>query len=333
MKMISHKRIGFIGLLKTKVKAAKMGALYLNMFQGWCFTSNFAHHSNGLIIIAWNLNSYAVDIKGGTNQFIHCLVSSKRGINFAIIVVYALNDSNGRQHLWNDLGIIANDTKPPWIVCGDFNSVLSTKERLEYMVMPLKWCLFQNCVCDCGLEDVQYNGSYFTCNNKQEGKDRVYAKLDQVSANNDRLEKFSMAEVTFLPEGDFDHSPPLLSTCPSLHDKNKPFRYFNYWSSLREFIDIVKNGWHEIVAGSPMYRLVTKLKLLKSGFKGLNQHGRDDIGVQDTEAYKALIDIQLALRVQPGNGDLIAKEIQARKHYAETHRNYLNFPRQKSKIA
>ncbi|XP_062108038.1 uncharacterized protein LOC133818935 [Humulus lupulus] len=210
---------------------------------------------------------------------------------------------------------------------------LSTEERFEYRGNATEMVPFQNCVCDCGLEDVKYNGSYFTLNNKQEGKDRVYAKLDRVLGNNDWLEKFSTAEVTFLPERDFDHSPAFLSIYPRLHDKKKPFRYFNYWSSLRDFSDVVKTGWQEIIAGSPMYRLVTKLKLLKYGFKGLNQQGRGDIGVQDIEAYKALIDIQLALRVQPGNGDLIAKEIQARRHYAKTHRNYLNFLRQKSKIA
>ncbi|XP_062075253.1 uncharacterized protein LOC133779292 [Humulus lupulus] len=223
MRMISHKRIGFVGLLETKVKAAKMGALYLNMFQGWCFTSNLAHHPNGRIIIAWNLNNYEVDIKG---------------------------------------------------------------ERLDYCGNGTEMVPFHNFVCDCGLEDVKYIGSYFTWNNRQEGKDRVFAKLNWVLANNDWLDKFPTSEITFLPEGDFDHSPALLSIYLNLHDKKKPFRYFNYWSSLRDFTSIVKTGWQETVEGSAMYRLVNKLRHLKHGLKGLNQQGKGDIGIQDTEALK-----------------------------------------------
>ncbi|XP_062114382.1 uncharacterized protein LOC133825464 [Humulus lupulus] len=284
------------------------------MFQGWCFTSNLAHHHNGRIIIAWNPNSYEIDIKGGTSQFIHSRIRSKRGTQFAITVVYALNDSNGRQKLWNDLGLIAHGTKIPWIVCGDFNSILSTEESLDYRGNGNEMVPFQ------------------TCTNKQEGKDRVCAKLDRVLANNDWLDKFPTAEVSFLPEGVFDHSPALLFIYPNIHDQRKPFRYFSYWSSLKEFNGIVQTGWLENVEGSQMYRIVNKLRHLKHGLRGLNQQGKRDIGIQDTEAFKALINIQMALREQPGNGDLIAQEIQARNHYAETRKQYLNFLRQKPKI-
>ncbi|XP_062093302.1 uncharacterized protein LOC133799300 [Humulus lupulus] len=331
MKMISYHRIGFVGLLETKVKAANMRALYLYMFSGWCFTSNISHHPNGRIIIAWNLNSFEVDIKGGTSQFIHCWIRPKQWSQFAVTVVYAMNDSNDRKQLWKDIGLIAQGIKIPWIIGGDFNAVLSTVERQNYRGNGAEMVPFQTCVADYGLEDVKYNGSYFTWNNKQEGKARVCAKLDWVLANTDWLENFPTAEVSYLAEGIFDHSPGLLSIYPNSQDKHKPFRYFNYWSSLAEFTDIVRKGWSEEVEGSPMYRLIKKLRMLKQGLRRLHQQGKGDLGIQDSEAYKNLIDLQESLRGQPQNEDLISQEIQARMHYTQIHKHYLLLLRQKAK--
>lgn len=38
--VINSQRVGLVGLLETKVKAPKMGELYLSLFKVWCFTSN-----------------------------------------------------------------------------------------------------------------------------------------------------------------------------------------------------------------------------------------------------------------------------------------------------
>lgn len=40
--------VGLVVLLETKVPSKKMGALYINMFNGWCFSSN-AHMSKGCL--------------------------------------------------------------------------------------------------------------------------------------------------------------------------------------------------------------------------------------------------------------------------------------------
>ncbi|XP_062100614.1 uncharacterized protein LOC133806542 [Humulus lupulus] len=286
---------GFIWLLETKVKASKMGALYLQMFKGWCFSSNLAHHPNGRIIIAWNPNSFEVDIKGGTNQLIHCVLKPKRGHSFALTVVYAADDSKTREILWRDLVTISEGMKIPWIVGGDFNAVLNPEERLEYRGNANELIPFQTYVNKCGLEDVKYNGRFFTWNNKQDGKNRVYAKLNRILATSDWIDTYSTAEVSFLPEGDFDHSPALLTIYPSMQNIKKPFRYFNFWKNLNGFLDVMKQFWQEKVAGSHMYQLVFLLKQLKFGLKSLNRQGRGDVELQEKEAYQHLLNIQQQL--------------------------------------
>ncbi|XP_062089492.1 uncharacterized protein LOC133796026 [Humulus lupulus] len=272
--------------LAEKLVAAKAEELS-KLFQGSLSMTEYALKFDRLEKFAMEL--VAID---GTRR-----ERPKRGNHFAVTVVYALNGNNDRKQLWKYIGLIAQGTKIPWIVGGDFNSVLSTEERLNY----------------------------------HEGKARVCAKLDRVLANNAWLDTFPTAEVSYLPEGVFDHSPGILSIYPNTHDSHKPFRYFNYWSSLEDFTGIVQKGWSEIVEGHPMYRLVKKLRMLKQGLRRLHQQGKGDLGLQDSEAYKNLLDIQETLREHPRNGELITQEIQARMKFTEIHKQYLLFLRQKAK--
>lgn len=63
VKDIIHRyAVGMVGLLKTKVKAPNLGALYHRVFIGWCFSSNVIYHANGRIITAWKLGNFSVTI-------------------------------------------------------------------------------------------------------------------------------------------------------------------------------------------------------------------------------------------------------------------------------
>lgn len=51
--LIDLTHISLVSLLKTRIKRAKLGEVNLNMFKGWAFTTNFAWHKGGRIILAW----------------------------------------------------------------------------------------------------------------------------------------------------------------------------------------------------------------------------------------------------------------------------------------
>jgi hypothetical protein len=59
----------------------------------------------------------------------------------------------------------------------------------------------------CEVHDLKSIGRFFTWTNKQEGYARVLSKIDRVLGNHSWESTFLIAEVVFLPEGDFDHSP------------------------------------------------------------------------------------------------------------------------------
>ncbi|XP_062096257.1 uncharacterized protein LOC133811163 [Humulus lupulus] len=248
-------------------------------------------------------------------------------------MVYAVNDSKGRYQLWKDLVQLSKGTNFPWIVGGDFNSVLSTQERLQYRDNANEMIPFQNSVVDCDLEDIKFNGNFFTWNNKQEGKDRVYEKLDRFLANHKWMDKYTTAEVTFFPEGEFDHSPGLLSIYPNMQNSKKPSRYFNFWKNLEGFIDTVNKNWKVRTISNPMFCLVSHLKKLKSCLKVLNRQGKRNVEIQEHESYQHMIKIQQSLQQNPGNAELIEAEIRPRHFYVESHRNYISYLSKKAKVA
>ncbi|XP_056691612.1 uncharacterized protein [Spinacia oleracea] len=230
--------VGLVGLLEHKVKLSNLGKLYQKVFVNWCFTSNSSYHSGGRIVVAWKAGCFTVNIVAASSQFVHCHVTPISGRKpFYCTFVYAFNDAGMRQDLWRDLLLL--NTQEPWIVCGDFNCVMALDERIGAPVRHRDIVDVSNCMHACGMEDIKCVGNLFTWNNKQQGNNRVFSKIDRFMANQAWQTCFPVAEVCFMPEGLFDHSPGLLSVFPRDDGGKKPFKYFTTWKSSNVFSDIV----------------------------------------------------------------------------------------------
>ncbi|XP_056690078.1 uncharacterized protein [Spinacia oleracea] len=135
--------VGLVGLLEHKVKLSNLGRLYQRVFANWCFSSNSSFHDGGRIVIAWKSGCFNVNIVAASSQFVHCHVTLE---------------------LWRDLGLL--NTQDPWILCGDFNSVMAVDERIGAPVIQSDIVDISNCFHNCGMEDIKSVGNFFTWNNK-----------------------------------------------------------------------------------------------------------------------------------------------------------------------
>ncbi|XP_062080470.1 uncharacterized protein LOC133785236 [Humulus lupulus] len=270
------------------------------MFSGWCFTSNSACHDGGRIIVSWNPLSFTVTILRCSSQFIHLFVEpvGKQG-SFYVTFIYGFNEEDGRRGLWRDLQELSR--LDSWIVMGDFNDILSKEERIGARVRFKNSVDFSNCVEACQLEDIKYSGNYFTWNNKQQGEERIFSKIDRVLANQKWLDSYPTAEAFFPNEGLFDHTPAILTVYE--------------------------------VHGTSMYQLVTKLKRLKPIFKEINQLGFSDLHSAVLKARTHLDACQDAVRGDPMNQELQLCELAARKDFAKVHNAYQSFLQQKAKLS
>ena len=128
---LHEKRIGFIGLLETKVKESKVDLNSYNIFHGWIWHHNFTICNKGRIWIAWRPQFYKVDILSQSDQYIHCKASQLSTMkDFYITFVYGMNQEQHRQSLWEDLHNISQQMIEAWCILGDFNVVLYKEYRI-----------------------------------------------------------------------------------------------------------------------------------------------------------------------------------------------------------
>ncbi|XP_074305829.1 uncharacterized protein LOC141641051 [Silene latifolia] len=163
--------------------------------------------------------------------------------------------------------------------------------------------------------DMPATGSFYTWNNKQEAATRVFSRLHRALVNHDWTEQRPDYYAHFHTEGYFDHTPCLIQKTSDIGLRKGSFKYFNMWSDSDLFIPCVTQIWGTCIQGTPMFQFVKKLKLLKKPLKLLNRHLFADIMNNTMRAWKHLEHIQMQIRTDPSNADLIGMEINASKDY------------------
>ncbi|XP_074291709.1 uncharacterized protein LOC141618494 [Silene latifolia] len=182
----------------------------------------------------------------------------------------------------------------PWVVLGDFNNVMFANERIGKIFKDEEMLPFQSTVALCDLQDMKSTGAFFTWNNKQPSETRIFGRIDRVLVNDEWLNKWPDWFARFQPE-------------------------------------VVLAGWNVGAIGTTMFRVVKKLKLLKSYLKGLNRGLFSDIERNADVAYKLLMDCQLSLHQDKTNKELMDKERELRQSYYLMATAKEDFLRQKAK--
>ncbi|XP_074291548.1 uncharacterized protein LOC141618348 [Silene latifolia] len=143
-----------------------------NICSGWSICTNNSVAIGGRIWLLWNPGSFIVDILDVSPQSIHSRITMRGNQQvFFFTLVYGYNKAAERVNLWNSLKGYCSAVQGSWLVGGDFNNVLQPNERLGGAPVSLADIKpFQDCLHQCDLQDLKAIGSYYTWNNKQQGK-------------------------------------------------------------------------------------------------------------------------------------------------------------------
>ena len=78
----------------------------------------------------------------------------------------------------------------PWLIVWDFNAILSTKDRLDGVLVTNNEIKdFAECMRDMGINELQWKGNYYTWINKQCGRDRISSRIVRAFGNDEWMDK------------------------------------------------------------------------------------------------------------------------------------------------
>ncbi|XP_051148240.1 uncharacterized protein LOC127263286 [Andrographis paniculata] len=297
VKLIKDLSIHLFGVLETKCNDTYFADFVRRRLPSWEFTHNFSRVKGGRIGIFWDPVFITVDTLEIEEQCISLRVACKVTSSIVVVtVVYGFNSLVKRRTLWDSLLRIGSAINEPWMVLGDFNSVLSAADRVRgRVVRPYDYKDFLSCVTALGLTDLPSAGCRYTWSNNN-----IWAKLDRVMVNHGWLAANFWSSVNFLAPSLSDHSPAVASIFAEPMVKRASFKFFNMWTSHPSFSDIVRAAWNIAVEGTAQFKLVTKLKHLKKDLITLNKAHFSHILERAQAASDALKQAQIESDAAPG---------------------------------
>ncbi|KAG5571020.1 hypothetical protein H5410_060786 [Solanum commersonii] len=170
---------------------------------------------------------------------------------FKVIVVYAR--CSALERLEGTLEDTTMNTNIPWMVEGDFNTILYESENLgELSVTQNEVIGFAQYICVCALTKLNFIGSCYTWWNGMFGNNELFSLLPNSETHH------------LIRQGsDYTH---LYVLCNTTQDQaSKPFKFLNFWTKHKEFSELVEelnNIFQQIATLEDVIRVnETQLKL------------------------------------------------------------------------
>ncbi|XP_056691905.1 uncharacterized protein [Spinacia oleracea] len=201
--------------------------------------------------------------------------------------------------VWQQLEIQASVGTYPWLLSGDFNTILSDGDRINGgPVTAAEICDFNNFVVSAGLCTLQSVGGYFSWH-KGSGVGKVASRIDWCLGNPAWVMKFSGVPVQYLNFSISDHVPLMVTCFPDVPEGGKPFRFMNFLADHTQFEPLVKTVWESPGIGSCMFQLWCKLKQVKCKLKNLHREEFAGISENIDKARSLLASVQQDLVTSP----------------------------------
>ena len=336
VRLIQEFKLDVIGIIETKVKISNQDKINSNMIPSWKYVTNCQVDTIGRIWIGWNPDKIKLSVLHNTNQIMHVQIENlDLSISFHASFIYGLHTIPERRLLWRDLKYcVATVGSLPWISLGDFNVVLNQYEVFGSNPGGNQGAAkFNDCVKACCLVDLRYTGCFFSWNNRRsESEFIIKKKLDRALVNQRWLDSFPTAFAEFLQPGISDHSPIVIHVTAQVKRKGMPFKFYNYWTSLEKFYDIVHEHWSRPIEGTFQFQLFHKLRCLKVGLKSLAKDSKGREKIIAAQAREELFQCQSNLDSHPSDPNLRDQEKHLMGVFLEALRVEEEVARQKSRI-
>ncbi|XP_026459399.1 uncharacterized protein LOC113360063 [Papaver somniferum] len=205
-----------------------------------------------------------------------------------------------RRFLWSEMQLIS-EIKLPWLILGDFNAILSSKEKCGGGSPNRRFMMdFNECVNKCELLQAPKTGLAYSWSNCQHGNKRTLCNFDRAMFNQMWLQKYSDWGYTVGLRVVSDHSPLLGGSASIPKPANVPFRFQQMWLSHPQFMEAVSKCC---------------LKKLKQALQDWNWNVFGNIHVQINDAEKKMQEAMKESDNNPFDDTILNKLVDAQNEY------------------
>ncbi|XP_076934499.1 uncharacterized protein LOC143600808 [Bidens hawaiensis] len=302
--VIAENKISLCAILESHVQPSNLNGICSRIFRNWSWSSNGnVCEKYSRVIVGWDTNVMDLMILSQSDQVVHTQISLKsdrKVIFFSFI--YAHNSYLLRRQLWQNLLIHNNFVNnQPWIVMGDFNTIMNLDESTSCASSrDISMVEFKDCIQELEILDLKFTGLQYTWNQKPKGDSGLMKKLDRIMGNQVFNDIFPGSYVEFQPYRISDHTPAILSIPLSKKFCPKPFKFSNVLISHAGFKQVVTAGWNIEVEGYYMFSLIKKLKNLKKPLRKL-LYDKGNLHVRVNKLRMEVDSVQRSIDADPFN--------------------------------
>lgn len=197
-----------MGILENKLSHDNVEKSMVKSNNYWKFSHNINNDQKSRILIIWDPNHWSNIIIHTDDQYITYLLHNANGLSILCTTVYVANDEIKRLKLWRYIAEQSSIFNLPWIVSGDFNAILSYRDRINFgLYSSMGEQNFIDCISSSNLIEPDFTGIYFTWRGGL--KFSIHSKIDHVFVNTLWVNKFQFG-VHFGNHSLSDHTPILI---------------------------------------------------------------------------------------------------------------------------
>ncbi|XP_071686103.1 uncharacterized protein [Rutidosis leptorrhynchoides] len=161
------------------------------------------------------------------------------------MVLYGASHDAKKKLMWNQLNSFLSNNDSSWVLCGDFNEVRDSTDRLNCVFHQNRAARFNEFIAKNNLIEIPIIGRKFTLISDDGAK---FAKLDRFLVSDNFINLWKDLSVIPLDRKVSDHCPLVLRD-KVIDYGPKPFKVFNEWFNKEGSREIVKGALEKPVNG------------------------------------------------------------------------------------
>ena len=206
-----------------------------------------SQNRGGGLALLWK-NTLTVDPLTYSPWHIDVMVNKEDGKKrWGFTGFYGNQETSKRDESWALIKNLSSKCELPWVIIGDFNELLHANEKEGGNVRPKgQMKVFRDTINTCGLRDMGYNGSDFTCSQRLGARGWIRERLDRAFVSTNWAAMFPTTKLFHVANSVSDHSILVLKSANlagKRRKKSKLFHFESMWLRDEGCSGVVNDAW------------------------------------------------------------------------------------------